>query len=110
MTIEEKYYTLSLVIKNSLGDKTIVSLESLLDGYLKGKFYTLKESKSYESRFGKKNWFKILDGLVVVGFTEEMVLLSWGDPEDINKASYGEQWIYDGQYLYFKNGKLTSFN
>jgi len=52
----------------------------------------------------------ILEGKVVIGFTEEMVLLSWGEPKKINKTSYNEQWVYDGQYLYFENGILKSFN
>ena len=51
-----------------------------------------------------------MGGKVVIGFTEEMVLLSWGVPKDINRASYGDQWVYDEQYLYFENGKLKSFN
>ena len=62
------------------------------------------------SNLVSKNWLKILESKVVVGFTEEMVLLSWGKPKKINKASYGDQWVYDGQYLYFENGKLKSFN
>lgn len=37
---------------------------------------------------------------------------SWGKPRKINRTTnaYGvsEQWVYDGGYLYFKNGVLTS--
>ena len=72
--------------------------------------FTEKEAIIYKKKFGNTNWEKILNGKVVVGFTEEMVLLSWGEPEEINRASYGDQWVYDGQYLYFENGKLKSFN
>jgi len=39
-----------------------------------------------------------------------MTKIAWGVPEKINKASYGEQWVYSGQYLYFENGILKSFN
>lgn len=39
---------------------------------------------------------------------------SWGQPESVNVTQTDglrvEQWVYgDGKYLYFRNGKLTSF-
>ena len=51
---------------------------------------------------------------IVLGMTEEQVLLSWGKPHDINKSvgSWGvhEQWVYrEEYYLYFENGILTSW-
>jgi hypothetical protein len=110
LTVEEKYYNLALTIKNSLSEKTTISYESVFGKYSKGRAYKLVDAKAYKKKFKLANWLKILDGKIVIGFTEEMVLLSWGKPKDINRASYGDQWIYDGQYLYFKNGKLKSFN
>jgi hypothetical protein len=106
LTIEEKHYSLSLVIKNSLGEKTTVSYDIVNS---KEKVFRLSDAEEYKRKFGDDNWLKILDGKVVIGFTEEMVLLSWGAPKEINRASYGDQWVYDGQYLYFENGKLESF-
>lgn len=49
-----------------------------------------------------------------IGMTKSMVIDSWGNPEDINRTAgvWGvhEQWVYDsGNYLYFENGKLTSW-
>lgn len=46
--------------------------------------------------------------------TIDQVLLSWGKPQknNLSSGSYGvhEQWVYgNGQYLYFENGILTSF-
>ncbi|MFB5195281.1 hypothetical protein ACE198_10250 [Neobacillus sp. KR4-4] len=52
--------------------------------------------------------------------TEKQVRLSWNDPNDINNYTYSwgsfDQWIYDdilsasgAIYLYFKNGKLESW-
>ena len=46
--------------------------------------------------------------------SEQMVIESWGKPNEINRTvgSWGvhEQWIYPGkQYLYIENGKLTSW-
>ena len=68
------------------------------------------DADRYKEEFGEKNWDTILEGNVSIGFTEEMVELSWGKPEKINRASYGDQWVYNGRYLYFENGKLKSFN
>ena len=105
LTIEEQNYRLSLVVKNSLGQSTTISYSV---GFSQA--YTEKEANTYEQKFGKTNWLKILDRKVVIGFTEEMVLLSLGKPKEINRASYGDQWVYDGLYLYFENEKLKSFN
>lgn len=51
---------------------------------------------------------------VRLGMTKAMVIDSWGQPKDINRTvgSWGvhEQWVYgDRTYLYFENGKLTSW-
>jgi tetratricopeptide (TPR) repeat protein len=56
----------------------------------------------------------ILDGKVTFGMTKEQVIVSWGQPEDVNRTvtTYGvsEQWIYgDKHYLYFEDGVLTSW-
>jgi DNA-directed RNA polymerase subunit RPC12/RpoP len=52
-------------------------------------------------------------GQVQIGMTPEQARAAWGAPEDINRSvgSWGvhEQWVYGNTYLYFQNGKLTSF-
>jgi hypothetical protein len=50
---------------------------------------------------------------VSIGMSQQDVLdSSWGRPRKINTTTnaYGsrEQWVYDGGYLYFENGVLTS--
>lgn len=50
---------------------------------------------------------------VQIGMTQEEVLQSsWGKPRKINRTTYSfgvhEQWVYDGGYLYFKNGILDA--
>jgi hypothetical protein len=45
--------------------------------------------------------------------TEEQVRLSWGEPKKINTSVYKgsgvtQQWVYEDNYLYFENGKLTA--
>jgi hypothetical protein len=42
-----------------------------------------------------------------------MVLISWGQPRNINRTvtSWGvnEQWVYTNKNLYFENGVLSAF-
>lgn len=50
---------------------------------------------------------------VRIGMTQDdVVASSWGKPRKINRTTtaYGvrEQWVYDGGYLYFEKGILTS--
>jgi len=50
---------------------------------------------------------------VLVGMSQQDALdSSWGKPQKINRTTnaYGvsEQWVYNGSYLYFKDGVLTS--
>jgi len=65
-------------------------------------------------KYGWNNeiWELINSGKVRIGMNKKQVKLSWGKPEKINKDIYRgsihEQWIYDSQYLYFENDKLTA--
>ena len=50
---------------------------------------------------------------VAIGMTKEQVLSSnWGRPQSVNKTITAngtrEQWVYNGGYLYFDNGVLTT--
>ena len=111
-TIEEKYYNLSLIIQNSLGEKTDISHESVFGKWSKGTAYTAKESDNYRKKFGSENFDKILQGKTKIGMTKEMCRLSWGEPKSINETitsgKKSEQWVYSENYLYFDNGILTA--
>lgn len=53
----------------------------------------------------------VLARKIKVGMPEKLVRYSWGMPERINRSSYGpDQWVYDSQYLYIRNGKVESWN
>lgn len=74
------------------------------------------ERKSYLIKsYGSGITNKILNKEIWIGMTKKMTIESWGEPNDINKTvgDWGvhEQWIYSniGFYLYFENGKLTSW-
>jgi hypothetical protein len=74
-----------------------------------------KRKQELISRFGQSNGSRILSGEYWIGMTDEMAIASVGYPDDINRTngSWGvhEQWVYSGKglYLYFEDGKLTSF-
>ena len=109
VSIEEKYFSLALILENETGGTigfNILELDDLA--------YIIEKSTAYhlQTKFGEENWDLILEGQVRLGMTDEMCRISWGEPEDINRTigSMGvqEQWVYSSQYLYFENGKLTT--
>lgn len=60
----------------------------------------------------------ILRGYIRVGFTPDQVILSWGEPDHINKTrtfmGVHEQWVYGAKpfpraYVYFENGLVKSW-
>lgn len=67
--------------------------------------------KNKNTKFKKK----ILDSIVEIGMTKEMVIASWGSSFSILKTPksryWNEQWRYNGlhtRYLYFSNDTLVS--
>lgn len=66
-----------------------------------------------KSKYKRKYIDLILAKQIQIGMTSSMVLESWGEPGNKNKSvgSWGihEQWIYEGEYLYFENGVLKSY-
>lgn len=64
-------------------------------------------------KYGKYNTQLILDEKVAIGFTKEMCIEAWGEPQDINRTitrnKVYEQWVYGiGCYLYFEGNYLTT--
>jgi hypothetical protein len=72
-----------------------------------------KLEKEYIKKYGQKTYNKLKEGYYWTGMNREMATISLGSPNDINRTvgSWGvhEQWVYDNIYLYFENGKLTSY-
>lgn len=65
-------------------------------------------------KYGSVNGLRIFNKKIWLGMTKDMTLASWGEPNNINRTvgKWGihEQWVYgSGNYLYFENGKLTSW-
>lgn len=73
----------------------------------------VKLEKDYIIKYGQKVYDKLKEGYYWVGMNREMATISLGSPKDVNRTvgSWGvhEQWVYNNIYLYFENGKLTSY-
>ena len=112
LTIEQEYFTLSLLIENPLGEITTISYYDVFGEYNYGQVYTLSEAENYYSLFGQENFDTILQGKVSLGMTKLMCELSWGKPKKINETItsglVSEQWVYSDNYLYFEDGILTT--
>ena len=67
----------------------------------------------YKKKYGEKFYNKLKEGKFWIGMTKEMAIIALDYPDDINRTvgSWGvhEQWVYYKLYLYFENGKLTSY-
>lgn len=74
-----------------------------------------KQKKKYIRKYGEKVYKELIEGYIWIGMSKEMAIISRGYPSDINRSvgSWGvhEQWVYgnNGVYLYFENGKLSSW-
>ncbi|MNF94551.1 hypothetical protein D3C84_772640 [compost metagenome] len=79
-----------------------------------------KENKQYADieaknikKYGKILYAKLKKGIVWIGMTDDMLIIALGNPDDINRTvgSWGvhEQWVYNGEYYYFENGKMVSY-
>lgn len=108
VTLDGKSFKLVLLLETEAKQKFTFNLSTR---FLNIPRILLKsEAESYKVKFGNSYWEAILNEEVIVGFTEEMTLLSWGEPKSINRSSSGDQWVYSSQYLYFENGIMQSFN
>ena len=116
------FYALALMLMNPLGEKAYILYESFLGkktfmqtispkAEIKGwsetlRAYSQAEAKTYETRFGQRNWLRILDGTIAEGFTKEMVLLAWGNPVRIEEVSYGTKWTFFSEKTLFFEGEI----
>ena len=107
LTIEEQWYTFSAILVNDIGEKVTISVDKIEDSPYSKYVFFYDDVLDY---IGTPSWDLIINAKIREGMTEEEAKLSWGKPDKINKSSTGDQWVYGSQYLYFDNGKLTSWN
>ncbi|MBA3479006.1 MAG: hypothetical protein H0T52_11510 [Lautropia sp.] len=65
-----------------------------------------RQEKAAEAARRKK------EGVHIGMSADEVIASSWGKPQKVNRSTYSwgvrEQWVYDGGYLYFRDGVLDS--
>ena len=79
----------------------------------KDRYNWFMTEESYDKLYEKYGDYVVtaLERKVRVGMPLELLLISWGEPEKINRSSYGpDQYVYGGQYVYVEDGKITSWN
>ena len=73
-------------------------------------FKTKEESDRIKKKYGITAWKAIMSSEIYKGMSESALIESWGQPDYINDASYGEQWVYGNTYVYIRNGRVTAWN
>jgi hypothetical protein len=72
-----------------------------------------KRKNELIKKYGATIGLKIFEERIWIGMTKEMLIESWGRPNDINRTvgSWGvhEQCIYTSVYVYIENGVVTSW-
>lgn len=105
IVLDTKYGYLMMLFTNTKG-------ETISEMVVRHKLMFIAETykAKLETKYGKALVQTAIKGSIQKGMSEELVKVAFGEPKRINDASYGEQWVYDGQYVYFKNGKVTGWN
>lgn len=110
--IDSKYKEFAFVVKN--GNMTsYIDVERFVDAFdTDGRRYIFEKNEwdNLVKKYGLAMMKLVLDKKIKVGMPEKLLIYSWGKPDKINSASYGDQYVYDGQYVYIKGGKITSWN
>lgn len=84
-----------------------------MNTYCIGDMKPKAEIDKLRKKYGPRMCDLAVQGTIKVGMPADLVKIAKGEPRTINRASYGEQWVY-GEYgddcVYFKNGKVTGWN
>lgn len=100
-----------LIEKDSI--KGYVSEIYLVHNQQMNKIKKIFLNKKITEKYGEFIANKIFNRRIWIGMTTDVTRLSIGSPIKINHStgSWGknEQWVYQNKYLYFENGKLTSW-
>lgn len=116
--IDDKTFKINLLIqnKNSSQTTTIQIYDDAINCLSKLNDYEEKVVNKRIKQYGTNNLLLVKEHKIKVGIPVEILLLSWGKPNKINKSSYGpDQYVYgrqagSTQYVYVENGKVTAWN
>lgn len=69
----------------------------------------------YRKRYGNYMCNQALKGYIEIGMPEDLVLVAYGKPSDIDDSSFGDTWIYKYEWIdvfliFFENGKVTGWD
>lgn len=103
------------VIVNNNAEEGEVQLDNFLEyseiGTHKRAIFSEEEWNKLVKQYGLTMMKMVLAQKIQVGMPTKLVVYAWGQPESINRSSSGsEQWVYNGRYLYIRNGKVESWN
>ena len=100
--------SIGYLFNNAQGETVVLSSNTIENSLV-----SPKTIDQYTKKYGQTMVKTALGGKIKVGMPKELVVLAWGEPDRINTASYGDQWVYGDthiQCVYFKNGKVTDWN
>jgi hypothetical protein len=112
---EQRLMEQEMILKDKLIKEENSTKEKLqMEIARKNALQRLKDKKdNLYSKYGKEIADKLLNKFYWIGMTTEMAEISLGSPRNKNKSvgrwGVNEQWVYYSTYLYFENGKLTSY-
>ena len=107
--LNNEHHNFVLLIEN--GNQTAsfwVSRLSFSDN--KKVIYLKDEWNKLVSKYGFSMMKTALHQQIMVGMPRELLINSWGEPNKINSASYGDQYVYGNKCVYLEGGKITSWN
>lgn len=112
ITIESKYYDFVMLLKNKNGNVITYKIE-YIDNGKDGEVNILTENAYHNlvSKYGVTMVNAMRNHYIKVGMSKDLLIMSWGKPDEINSNSYGaDQWVYGTQYVYVNNGKVEGWN
>lgn len=96
---ENRNSYINIILKNKHHQKVSLPYEDVFPLFGIPYLFTYKEFKEYREKFNDSDLKTILSHKVKKGFTKEMVVLSIGEPDDLNynHRNNSSLWIYRGQ-------------
>ncbi len=105
-------YEAEIIRNDSIADAMLK--EAKAQNRLQNQQYLSQRRTKFHAKYGKELGEKIATKKIWIGMTEEMLIDSWGRPEDINttatRYSTRKQFVYGGgQYVYVQNGVVDAW-
>ena len=111
ITIEDNGYNFVMLIKNQNGNVIGFMLDYIYNESDEINILTNTEYEKLVAKYGKTMVDAMRQRTIKIGMNKELLIMSWGKPDEINSNSYGaDQWVYGTQYVYVNNGKVEGWN